>query len=266
MRSVPAAEGVSGWVADLRRDGIVVIPGFLTPEHFERVCAESTWLGEQRDSITCWHHGPTLLEEMSIGSFDPLTLPAIHAFYDDPRLRAVITAAEKRPLTRLAEAGKREYLTHGADVGECDPQTDLHSDIFFATHKAWFYLADVDVDDGPLAYVTGSHRATRSRLGFIYRDSWQRRPGSDPSRRISEEERTALDARERVMVCRANTLVVVNTCGYHRRLPGRPGRTRRALHLSVRANPFAPHGLHLRLARYPVLYDFVRRTKRAWVG
>ena len=118
--------------------------------------------------------------------------------------------------------------------------------------------------NGPLVYVKGSHRAIPARLSFVYRDSWMRGPESNPSRRISPEEQAAMNVQETVVTCPANTLVVMNACGYHRRLPGEPGRTRRALHLSMRANPFAPHGLHSRIARYPALYGFLRRTRTIW--
>jgi hypothetical protein len=223
-------------------------------------------LSGQPAEITTRKDGPTTLEELMIGGFPENALPSIYGFYLDPRLGAIITAAEKRLVPPLAEAGEREYLTQGEPNGERDPQTELHSDIFFNTHKAWFYLDDVRREDGPLVYVKGSHRATTERLSFIYRHSWQRDPASDPSRRISPEEQAALQAEETIVTCPANTLVVINACGYHRRLQGRSGRTRRALHLSVRANPFAPHGLHSMIARHPALHDLVRRAKRALRG
>jgi len=39
---------------------------------------------------------------------------------------------------------------------EADPQTELHSDIFFNTHKAWLYLDDVRREHGP----RGANRQT----------------------------------------------------------------------------------------------------------
>jgi hypothetical protein len=264
-RRVEVPEEVANEVAELKREGMVIVRDFLSPEHFDRVRAECAWLDRQQDQIETFRHGPTTLEAIAIRNFSERVLPSIYGFYNDPRLHGIVTAAEQRPVN-LTEAGEREYLTHGESGGDADPQTELHSDIFFNTHKAWFYLDDVRTEDGPLAYVKGSHRLTLARLGFVYRDSWKREPGSDPSRRISPEEQRRCDADETVVTCARNTLVVVNTCGYHRRLQGRPGRKRYALHLSVRGNPFAPHALHSMMARYPRVYDFLRCAKKAWRG
>ena len=224
-RRVEVPEEVANEVAELKREGMVAVRDFLSPEHFDRVRAECAWLDRQQDQIATFRHGPTTLEAIAIRNFSERVLPSIYGFYNDPRLRGIVTAAEQRPVN-LTEAGEREYLTHGESGGDADPQTELHSDIFFNTHKAWFYLDDVRTEDGPLAYVKGSHRLTLARLGFVYRDSWKREPGSDPSRRISPEEQRRLKVQETVVTCPRNTLVVVNTCGYHRRLQGQPGRTR----------------------------------------
>jgi hypothetical protein len=47
-----------------------------------------------------------------------------------------------------------------------DPQTALHSDISYPSMKAWLYLTDVALEDGPFVYVPGSHRATPARLAW----------------------------------------------------------------------------------------------------
>ncbi|NND91978.1 MAG: hypothetical protein HKN42_14050 [Granulosicoccus sp.] len=44
--------------------------------------------------------------------------------------------------------------------GNPDPQSDLHSDTFPATAKAWLFLADVGKEDGPFCHVAGSHKFT----------------------------------------------------------------------------------------------------------
>jgi hypothetical protein len=266
IRRVAVAEAVTHEVAELRREGIVVLRDFLPPDRFERVRAECAWLDGQEERIETFKHGPTTVDVIEIRNFSQSALPAIYQFYDDPRLSDIITAAEQRPLGRLALSGEREYLTQGESGGQKDPETELHSDIFFNTHKVWLYLDDVRGEDGPLVYVKRSHRLTLARLAFVYRDSWKRDPASNPSRRISPDEQRRLHAQETVVTCPKNTLVVVNTCGYHRRLQGQPGRKRYALHLSLRANPFAPHGLHSKVARYPRVHSALRRAKKALQG
>ena len=52
-----------------------------------------------------------------------------------------------------------------------DPQSDFHSDAFHSTAKAWYFLEDVPIDDGPFAYVPGSHLLTPERLDWEYQQS-----------------------------------------------------------------------------------------------
>jgi phytanoyl-CoA dioxygenase PhyH len=264
LRRIIVPPAVAGEVAELRREGIVVWRDFLPRGQFERVRAECARLDGRRDLIERFTHGSTTLEVIELRNVSDGSLHAIGEFYDDPRLCGIFTAAEQRPLGSLAQYGKLEYLTHGEPGADMDPQTALHSDIFFNTHKAWLYLHDVRIEDGPLVYVRGSHRLTLPRLLFMYRDSWTRYAATDPSRRISPAEQRQLQVQETVVTCPANTLVVVNTSGYHRRFQGRPGATRYALHLSVRSNPFGFHRLRARLSGAPRVYNFLRRVKRAW--
>ncbi len=168
------------------------------------------------------------------------SLPATQALLTDPRLVACLSAVERRPVDAV-DGGEFEFVTCRADGDAHDPEWDLHSDIFFTTHKAWLYLDDVRLEDGPLAYVPGSHRLTPGRLRAIYAHSVTWAPPENGSRRIGPTERAGLQ--ERVMTCAANTLVIANTSGFHRRVPGQPGARRRAAHVSARANPFTLPGL-----------------------
>ena len=43
-----------------------------------------------------------------------------------------------------------EHLIQGPAHESVDPESELHSDIFFTTHKVWFYLSDVRLESGPL--------------------------------------------------------------------------------------------------------------------
>ena len=119
---------------------------------------------------------------------------------------------------------------------EKDPETDMHSDIFFHTHKAWLYLSDVEEKDSPLCFVKGTHQLTLRRCKEIYRHS---NHPLTPSRRISPEEFAASGQEETVLTVPANTLVVANVSAYHRRKAGHPGGERWAIIISTRSHPFA---------------------------
>ena len=42
----------------------------------------------------------------------------------------------------------------------------LHADTFHPTAKFWLFLDDVGIEDGPFAYVPGSHKLTPERLAW----------------------------------------------------------------------------------------------------
>jgi hypothetical protein len=264
VRRVPVPAAIASEFETLRRDGIVVVRDFLTPAHFADVRREFEWLSRQHSAIVATRSGSATVEEIAVRRFDGCALPAIFSFFADARLRALIEAAEQRPFRSLVQSGEWETILHGESSGPCDPESDLHSDTFFNTHKAWLYVDDVGVANGPLAYLKGSHQLTCSRLAFVYRDSCGRRNTPNPSRRVSAEELRQLGRDETVVTCAANTLVIVNACGYHRRMSGAPGAMRRALHLSARANPFGPHRLHARIARHPGVYEPLRAAAARW--
>ncbi len=138
--------------------------------------------------------------------------------------------------TVIAEAAK----------DDADPQTALHSDTFHATAKMWLFLEDVGEDDGPFAYVPGSHRLTEERLEWEFQQSLTAR--DDPrlhhtlgSFRIEENELAALGyGPPRRFAAKANTLIIADTYGFHRRTPSVKNNTRIELHGHLRTNPFVP--------------------------
>src|SRR5690554_1102486 len=69
-----------------------------------------------------------------------------------PSWHAMAATAERRPLPRNSGHALVEDVVVGS--GEpFDPQTVLHIDTVFHTHKVWLYLHDVDEATGPLVYV-----------------------------------------------------------------------------------------------------------------
>lgn len=248
----------------LRTDGILIWPNFLPPEDFEMVQQEFHSVIKGTDGTSKTHkQGSSTLSVISVNSFSEIRIPSTYEFLADQRLRAVLESAEKRPLDDLWRYGQFEVLTQEEDAAQEDTESQLHSDIWFNTHKAWFYLDDVTKEDGPLVYLKGSHHLNLVQLYYLYGESWKRSSESNPSRRIPRAEIEHLGLAESVVTCGKNTLVVANTCGYHRRLQGRAGRRRHALHLFLRADPFVAYSLRAKLARHPRLWASLRAAKAA---
>jgi hypothetical protein len=237
MRPVPVSDSVRGYVDEIKREGMVLLPNFLPPAQFEALKQESLrLLNENPDKVVGKFQGPTRHEAaMVTDDFPKSSFPNIYKFYDDPRLRGIMSAAEKRSISEANSYYAIERLTQGPMDEQVDPETILHSDIFFNTHKAWLYLDDITLEQGPLVYVKGSNRLRALQLSGVYKESCDINTGS---RRVEKEELDKLGLEETVVLCPKNTLVIANTFGYHRRLRGAPGVQRHSVHMMLRSHPF----------------------------
>jgi hypothetical protein len=130
--------------------------------------------------------------------------------------------------------------------GERDPQTLFHSDTFHPTAKAWLFLTDVAADEGPFAYVPGSHRVDRRRLDWEFQKSVEARHSPDRmhgegSFRVTEADRAELGLPEPVRCAvRANTLIIADTSGFHARSESARPTHRVEIYATLRRTPFVP--------------------------
>ncbi|MEZ5203443.1 MAG: phytanoyl-CoA dioxygenase family protein [Acidimicrobiales bacterium] len=156
----------------------------------------------------------------------------LDAFFTDPRLLELISAAEK---IHVQPGAGRCLVERTTQTDGPDPQADVHTDTFFPTHKVWLYLTDVTEQDGPLVYYPRSQRLSPRSLAAVYRESTSAASGS---RRIEADEPARRRLARKVFTESANTLVVADTSGYHGRHQGAPPGTRTSLHLQFRPDPF----------------------------
>jgi hypothetical protein len=251
---------------DLRRrfqaEGYLVLENFLPTEAFERLRAGALmWQTEVREMI----QGDTLTLRVL---FDDRALAKL------PECRALL---EHRPfinLLRYCAATLRwpqfylQCIKHGSGH---DPQKDLHADTFHPTMKAWLFLSDADARNGPFSYVAGSQRPTAARLAWEREQSLRagrgNRYSARGSLRIAEDELAAVGLPPPIACnVKANTLVIANTHGFHRRGDAPAGSSRLEIYASSRTNPFLPlpmPGSH-RLARleHSVVAAYYRHMDR----
>jgi len=168
--------------------------------------------------------------------------PAIARALHDPRALAQI---------RYAASQGGEPISFFQTVivdpsGQKDPQSNIHSDTFHATSKAWLFLQDVGEEDGPFCFVPGSHRLTPERLNWQHQCSLSAATNPDShhasgSFRVDPEELPRLNLRQPVrMAVRANTLIVADTFAFHGRAPSEKPTLRCELHWHMRRCPFLP--------------------------
>ncbi|HVA07840.1 MAG TPA: phytanoyl-CoA dioxygenase family protein [Acidimicrobiales bacterium] len=236
-------------MAELVRDGIVLIEDFLQPSLFAAVEREADELMATTDPTWVIHSGTTEVRRHSLAHVDPGSFPQLEQWRTDQRVVELAAAAERRSYPKGWDGGSLvERITLG-DHPEPDSDSDseLHIDTFFDTHKLWLYLDDVSEANGAFVYVPGSHVLDRIRLRYEYLES---NTTNRKSRRVTEEEVRSRGLEPLVFACRRNTLVLANTCGYHARSVGEPGAARRSLHKAYRYNPFK---LEMRSRRQPAI-------------
>jgi len=193
--------------------------------------------------------GGTVTRRIGLDDLWLAGMPAARRFVKDPAVRALIHYAashEGEPTFAV-----QTILADPSD-GEADPQTVLHSDTFHPTAKAWLFLDDVGEEDGAFAYVPGSHRVTPQRLAWEHEQSLSAarsgdRMHSEGSFRATASDLAALGLPPPVkMAVPANTLIVADTSGFHRRSPSLRPTRRVELYVTLRRSPFLPFtGGHL---------------------
>jgi hypothetical protein len=226
------------WREQFDRDGFVEIRDFLPRELFERIRSALRSEFETRQQ----QQGNTLTRRVPIG---PDLLWRI------PDLRAVLEGKGWRSLLAYVASTRSEPLYYvqtvlaGHGSGAADPQLDLHSDTFHPSLKAWLFLTDVTDDEAPLTYVAGSHRLTPERIAWEkersisirHRDRLSQRG----SFRISPDELYALRLPQpKRFAVPPNTLVVIDTCGFHARGSSTRPTVRAEIWAYARRTPFVP--------------------------
>ncbi|MBV8062937.1 MAG: phytanoyl-CoA dioxygenase family protein [Nevskia sp.] len=222
------------------RDGYFVRRDFLPPERFAALERE---LRAERAATRNEIQGDTLTRSTVLDNALLRQLPACRAVLRDPaylRLARYAAGRARVPFHWI------QQLRRGVVEGAVDPQSVLHADTFHPTMKAWLFVDDVGAHNGAFTYVPGSHRLTRARLGWEYRQSLI---GADQpvyyagrgSLRIEAAELPGLGLPPPLQLAvPRNTLVVADTHGFHCRGPAPAGGERLELFAISRTNPFNP--------------------------
>lgn len=221
-------------VRELLREGVVAIPNFLSEEDFAAFQAEFARRMRPEDrGYRKFLMGDSLIEKIEPGaeSRDVCALIA-----EDPRLVHMLNAAEARRVNLKDELYFETVTFQVDDAENVDGQRYLHRDIFFPAHKVLFAIDEIGEDDGPFAYVPRTHRPKARRLWMEYFFSARRK--IEPNLRLKHGEEERFRLQERKMTAAANTLIIADVNGMHRRVPARPGTKRRMARMSLRRNPF----------------------------
>ena len=227
------------WREKFDRDGFVELRDFLPSDAFARL--QATLASEEFESRQ-QQQGDAITRRVPIGLDLLKAVPQLSAILNDRPLRslfAYVASTRSEPLYYL------QTIVSGHSEGTPDPQLELHADTFHPSLKAWLFLTDVTNDQGPLTYVPGSHRLTQKRL------QWEKarsvaikssdRLSQRGSLRISPDELSSLGLPQpRRFAVPANTLVVIDTCGFHARGSSDRPTVRAEIWAYARRTPFVP--------------------------
>ena len=220
----------------LDRDGIVVIPDFLNPDDFQRVraaCDEYAHsprvrdIGSENGAGIRFLNGPVLSDRPG----DSASV-INDALASDPRTIAlaehVIGRRVKGPLRVIFQ-----FLETGGVPDDADREQILHADKAYPCAKAIYTLDDITEDCGPFVYAKGSHRISNDRLRYErtmgIREAYLRRGRLrdteqdeviqvERSRHVmTETTKRSLGVVETPMTCPANSMIITNNAGFHRR-------------------------------------------------
>jgi hypothetical protein len=223
-----------------REQGYITIENFLPPDEFTKLRDEIlNFDGDLRRM----KQGDTLTFQGLLDDQTACRMPAYQRLISDRRFRGIMMYGGSTFKLPMFFA---HCVRNGVESGTPDPQKDFHSDTFHPTMKAWLFLDDVDESIGPFNYVPGSHRPSPQRLKWDYENSiaggkLSNRYAQRGSLRISPENLKPLGFAEPVaMTVPANTLVMADTHGFHRRGDAEPGASRLAVYAYSRSNPFNP--------------------------
>lgn len=221
------------------RDGFIVLPDVLPEAEFRLL--QSDLLGAELET-RAHQQGDTITRRVAVGPEVRRRFPALAALLDSPRWAGIlgyVASSRSAPLYYI------QTIVGGVQAGLPDPQVHLHSDTFHPSMKAWLFLTDVADDGRPLTYVAGSHRLTPERA------TWERnktvaidiadRLSQRGSLRVENEELASLGLPQPTrFAVPANTLVVIDTCGFHARADADHPTLRVELWAYSRRTPFLP--------------------------
>lgn len=234
-----AAAVPEAWREQFEREGYVEVRNFLPADVFARL--EQTLLTREFESRH-QQQGDAVTRRIAIGPDLLREVSELSSFLRDPSWRslaAYVASTRSEPLYYV------QSIVSGHVRGGPDPQLQLHADTFHPSLKAWLFLTDVTDDEGPLTYVPGSHRLTPQRLAWEQERSVSIRSSDGLSQRgslrIAPDELPGLDLPQpKRFAVPANTLVVIDTCGFHARGSSTKPTVRAEIWAYVRRTPFLP--------------------------
>ena len=176
----------------------------------------------------------------------PAMLRAVHKMKD----LIIKMIGEETDEIRLKYYGNTFAQRVDNDPNDNDNQKNSHVDTFFPAIKWWYFPDEVKLKHGPLCYAQKSCVPSDNYLDWLYQESikcvngtyddWKLKDHAEGSFRANDQELADMGLKVEPVPVKANTLVVANVAGFHRRGDTTVRHVRNAIHGSIRIdNPFS---------------------------
>lgn len=201
-------------LAAVRRDGFAVVPGYWDRERAlamkdkveeflkpgaDQEYPEGAWLRfwDNRDydqGVRRLYHVEKVIPELTEFRHDPFVFDIVNAYY-------------------------RQQFHSGLLMFQHNTQSNantryFHVDAFSREFKAFLYLEDVDMGNGPFTYIRGTHRSHVRRIGKQLQGNENGSPTS-----FHENDVASLLGKEVKLTAPAGTLILTDVRGLHRGSP-----------------------------------------------
>lgn len=206
---------------EVLKEGIVVIPGFFPDEVFRKIKEEAD--GLRLGVIN--ERAPRILRSVVVADDRPASSRLLEEHFAKNSFMNDVASAvlRKRIIVTPSVRVEKSWFSQ-EDLGKesTDKADNLHFDVSYPTTKCFLYLNDVDETNAAFSYARGSHKLTLARLWMEYGMSvrfwlWDKATRAVVTPEVDRDflMRNGLELKS--IVGKANTLIIVNTMGFHRR-------------------------------------------------
>lgn len=236
LRPKPAVSSDPAKLKTFERDGILQIENFLSPEDWANVRRE---YDNVKDQLVFKAYKPSDQYSMRVARVflndTPDKFPdTLRILGDNKLLHDLAGITIRRNTASLKPVLTYLILEKDSNTSfDDDIENILHADVHYPTVKAFFYLSPVSRHNGAYVYAKGSHKISWERLKFEYNHSVRvtklRRGDKDIDPKyldkrgdalrniITPEEKKAMGIQEEYYTGDANTILISNNRGFHRR-------------------------------------------------
>ncbi len=201
------------------RDGIAVIHDFFPPEVFSSIKAEV-----DRFKLDVFNErAPRLIRTAFVAEGRPTTSALLEMYFAKNAFIngvASVVLRKKHLITPTVHVEKGWYAEEDLGKESTDKADNLHFDVSYTTMKSFMYLNDVDAKNAAFTYTKGSQKMTLARLWMEYKMSvkfwfWDKKSRDTITPEVDHAFLAPHGLALQPIEGKANTLIIVNTQGFH---------------------------------------------------